>query len=323
MNNNRKNDLIFAINSNFFSRTFSLTNLIRVSIRSLIQINKSNGPNEVWNSILCGVSKGKIKIVKSDKRTWPSSYSNVIIARDYIFNIPPELINKLKKSHLLLGPNIDFMLKDNYKYLNFFENKKILVPCDWVQTFLIKKLKISTQSIEVWSSGIDINYWAPHLNKDKKKKNTVIIYQKSTKWANLVNQYYILLKDLGFTPVVVKYGEYKQHKYKNYLGQSRFLVWLGDTESQSFAQFQAWAMDVPTLILEVNEYIDDEIRYEASSSPYLTTQTGAFFKQNSSIKETLELWLERIHTFTPRNWVLNGHKDSDAIIQLQKIYYNW
>ena len=323
MNDNRKNDLIYAINSNFFSRTFSLTSQIRVTISNLIQVGKSNGPNEVWKSILCGISKGKVKIVNSDKRTWPSSYSNVIIVKDFIYNIPQELLNKLNKSHLLLGPNIDFMLEDNYKYLNFFENKKILVPCDWVKTFFIKKFKMSPQSIEVWSSGVDINYWAPHLYKKKEKKNTVIIYQKSTKLANLVNQYYILLKDLGFTPVVLKYGEYKQYKYRHYLDKSRFLVWLGGTESQSFAQFQAWAMDVPTLILEVNEYIDDQIRYEASSSPYLTTQTGAFFLQNSSIKETLELWLERINTFRPRNWVLNGHKDSDAVIQLQKIYDNW
>ena len=113
------------------------------------------------------------------------------------------------------------------------------------------------------------------------------------------------------------------HKYKNYLDKSRFLVWFGDTESQSFAQFQAWAMDVPTLILEVNEYINDEISYKASSSPYLTTQTGAFFLQNSSAKETLEMWLNKIYTFAPRNWVLNGHKNSDAIIKLQKIYDNW
>ena len=315
MNNNRKNDLIYAINSHFFSRTFSLTKLARSS--------KSSGPNEVWKSISCNISKSKIRIVKFHKRTWPSPYSNVIIVKDFIYKIPPELINKIKKSNLLIGPNIDFTLEDNYKYLDLFENKKILVPCGWVKTYLIEKFKISTQSIEVWSSGIDVNYWAPNLNKTKKYKNTVIIYQKSTNWTHLVNQYYILLKELGFAPVVLNYGEYKQRKFKGYLDKSRFLVWLGGTESQSFAQFQAWSMDVPTLILEVNEYIDDEIRYEASSSPYLTAQTGAFFLQNSSTKETLELWLEKLDTFRPRNWVLNGHKDSDAISKLQKIYDNW
>jgi len=315
MNNNRKNDLIYAINSNYFARKFSLTNLIRSS--------QSNGPNEVWKSMSRDTSKGKIRIVKLHKRTWPSTYSNIIIVKDFIYKIPPKLINKIKKANILLGPNIDFTLEDNYKYLNFFENKKILVPCDWVQTYLIKKFKIPTQSIEVWSSGIDVNYWAPNLNKTKKNKNTVIIYQKSTNWTNLVNQYYLLLKELGFTPVVLNYGEYKQRKYKHCLGKSRFLVWLGGTESQSFAQFQAWAMDVPTLVLEIKEYINDEIRYEASSSPYLTTQTGTFFSQNSSVKETLELWLEKLDTFRPRSWVLNGHKDSDALSKLQKIYDNW
>ena len=315
MNNNRKNDLIYGINSHFFSRTFSLRKLIRAS--------KSNGPNEVWKSISRCKSRNKIRIVKFHKRTWPSPYSNVIIIKDFIYKIPPELINKIKKSRLLLGPNIDFTLEDNYKYLNFFENKKILVPCDWVKIYLIKKFKMSTESIEVWSSGIDVDYWAPNLNKTEKKKNTVIIYQKSTNWTHLVNQYYILLKELGFRPVVLNYGEYKQRQYKSYLDKSRFLVWLGGTESQSFAQFQAWAMDVPTLILEVNEYINDEIRYEASSSPYLTSQTGSFFLQNSSPKVTLKLWLEKLGTFKPRNWVLNGHKDSDAISELQNIYGNW
>jgi hypothetical protein len=313
MNDHKK--IIYAINSEFFTRTSLLTNLILDS--------KSNGPNEVWKSVSCNIAKDKIRIVKSRKKTWPPSYSNVMIVKDSLYKIPPELIYKLKESHLLLGPNLDFTLENNFKYLNFFENKKILVPCDWVQTYLIKKLKIPTQSIEVWSSGIDVNYWAPHLDEANNNKKIVIIYVKSTKWTNLVNQYYRLLKDLGFTPVILKYGEYKQHKYKNYLDKSRFLVWFGDTESQSFAQFQAWAMDVPTLILEVNEYINDEISYKASSSPYLTTQTGAFFLQNSSAKETLEMWLDKIYTFAPRNWVLNGHKDSDAIIKLQKIYDNW
>ena len=87
MNNNRKNDLIYGINSHFFSRTFSLRKLIRAS--------KSNGPNEVWKSISRCKSRNKIRIVKFHKRTWPSPYSNVIIIKDFIYKIPPELINKI------------------------------------------------------------------------------------------------------------------------------------------------------------------------------------------------------------------------------------
>ena len=308
---NKNNKVIYAVNSELFSRKPLLTKIIRNG--------KSHGPNEVWKSVSCNDFKDQIRIVKSRKKTWPSSHSNVIIVRDFINEIPPELINKLKESNLLLGPNIDFTLENNYKYLNFFENKKILVPCDWVRTYLIEKLQISTRSIEVWSSGIDVNYWAPTLDKIKNDKKIVIIYLKSTKWTDLVNQYYVALKDLGFTPVILKYGEYKQYAYKNYLNKSRFLVWFGDTESQSFAQFQAWAMDVSTLILEINEYTNDGIRYKASSSPYLTAQTGEFFLQYSSAKKTLEKWLVKTHTFKPRDWILNGHKNSDSIFRLQEI----
>jgi hypothetical protein len=301
---------IYAINSKSFSEKYKL--------RNLIPRKKSNGPSEVWKSILDSNFDNSIKIVKSKKSTWPPSQSRVIIVGDFIDQIPEKLISRLAECQLLLGPNIDFKLKRNYQYIDSFRAKKILVPSQWVRSYLIESLKINEKVLVVWPSGVNVEYWLP--NKSIVTKNTVLIYQKTNKYTKLITDYCRVIKDFGLTPIVVKYGMYKQVDYKSYLEKSKFLVWFGETESQSMAQFQAWAMDVPTLVLRVEKYNDGESSYNASSSPYLNSETGEFFDSGLPSHNVINSWLDRLNTFSPRNWILKGHTLIYAKNKLEKIY---
>ena len=113
---------------------------------------------------------------------------------------------------------------------------------------------------------------------------------------------------------------YKQVNYKSCLEKSKFLVWFGETESQSMAQFQAWAMDVPTLVLRVEKLNDGESSYNASSSPYLNSETGEFFESDLPAYHVINSWLGGLNTFSPRNWILKDHTLINAKKRLEKIY---
>lgn len=304
---------IYAINSKSF--------FIKHKVSNLIPRKKSNGPFEVWKSILESDFDNSIKIVKSRKSTWPPAQSRVIIVGDFIDQIPEKLISNLAESQLLLGPNIDFKLKRNYQFVNSFRTKRILVPSQWVRSYLIESIKLDEKIPVVWPSGVNVKYWRP--NKRIVTKNIVLIYQKSEKYANLIADYCRVINNFGLTPIVFKYGMYKQVDYKSWLEKSKFLVWFGGTESQSMAQFQAWAMDVPTLILKVEKYSDGESSYSASSSPYLTTETGEFFESELAAHYVINSWLDSLNDFSPRNWILKDHTLIHAKDRLEKIYENF
>ena len=122
---------------------------------------------------------------------------------------------------------------------------------------------------------------------------------------------------------LIRLGKFNDGGYlvgKSSLEKSKFLVWFGETESQSMAQFQAWAMDVPTLVLRVEKYNDGESSYNASSSPYLNSETGEFFDSGLPSHNVINSWLDRLNTFSPRNWILKGHTLIYAKNKLEKIY---
>jgi hypothetical protein len=137
----------------------------------------------------------------------------------------------------------------------------------------------------------------------------------------LVQQYSKILEEKGFLVSQFVYGHYKQPHYKRELTRSKFMIWCGGTESQSIAQFQSWAMDVPTLVLKKEIFIENLSQFKASSSPYLTDSTGTFFDSNSQPERVINSWLAKIHTFSPRKWLQDNYTIELAFMNLTKIFF--
>jgi hypothetical protein len=300
---------IYALNSKLFSKKRYLKNWFKVK--------RSNGPSEVWKNLVEKKSE-KILIVNKNKKTWPKNNSRVIFTGDFFDLLPKELIKSLKKTKLFIGPNIDLNLSINYQYLNSFTDIRIIAPCKWVKEYLISNFNLNENKVVVWASGIDISYWKAQNSRIQKKY--VVIYIKSDSNYELVEKYVSYLKSAGIEALTVEYGKYNNKDFKNLLEKTLFVIWIGITESQSIAQFQIWSMNVPTFVLKQDKFVIGEKTYFASSSPYLTSNTGLFFEGTTSVERNIELWLERVGSFSPRDWVKANYTNEIAENRLFELF---
>lgn len=283
---------------------YELTQFVRVKLMSI-----SNGPLEVRHSLsVLKITKTiipkRLAVLPKEQLTWVGS--------GYITRSAVDRIIATKPKRLVLGPNLEIFNPYVRELLDSTENSIFLVPCDWVKTMYVENLGISPKKVAVWVAGIDTSEWLPRGNTDQH----VLIFVKGP-FVELAQQISQRLTRLGFDTSTLEYGSYAQNDYRCLLGQSQFAIFLNGTESQGIAHFQAWSMNIPTLILNNHEHFDPRIQNQvvrASSSPYLTTSTGMFFEL-TDIWDSLNLFISKLEDFRPRDWVI---KNYDVEISAQR-----
>jgi hypothetical protein len=285
--------------SKFFSLStlvYELEQFVRVKL-----VGMSNGPLEVRRS-LSSLKSGKRILAK--RLRFLSVGQTVWIGSGCITRTTLNSLAAKRPKRLILGPNLEIHNPYVRELLDSHENSSYLVPSDWVRNYCIEILGISPKKVLVWAAGIKTSEWSAGVKNDRH----ALIYVKGP-YGELAQQVSQKLSRLGFKTTILVYGAYRQNQYKSLLKRSQFVVFLNETESQGLAHFQSWSMNVPTLILSRVEYTDPKIQSQvvsASSSPYLTSSTGMFF-ESTDINNSLNLFINRLDEFNPRNWVLENY----------------
>jgi hypothetical protein len=156
----------------------------------------------------------------------------------------------------------------------------------------------------VWFSGVDTKYWCP---REERESNLVLVYQKGPD-SDLPSRKVIqILKEKGLAFELLTYGKYKQSTYLQLLQNAKFVIWIGHTETQGLAQFQAWSMNVPTLVSELDgKRLSEKDGVHASPSPFLNDSCG----RQSALREIssgeIQNFIDDLNKFTPRKWILDN-----------------
>jgi hypothetical protein len=300
-------ETIYLIHTDEFSK-------FKNPIKKFVNL-KSNGPKEVYKSLLNSKTKG-IKKVTWKESTWPKNGSNVIILADFLDLLPIKLIEILQQCSVLIGPNVDLEISRNKSFLEFFKKASLLAPSIWVQRLLQNELKEMNNKIEVWPAGIDTDFWKPR----NIERDSILIYVKSKNRNEIIKQYLNLISRTRFKIAIIEYGKYNQTKFLRVLNRSLFCIWFGDTESQSMAQFQAWSMNTPTFVLKKDFIQRQDKVYTASSSPYLCSHTGSFFEETENPEINFQIWLNSYLKLEPRKWVLQHHKIQNSHSRLRELF---
>jgi hypothetical protein len=308
---------IYVLNTNDFVRS-GKKNSLRAFKNRVLRISRSTGPDEVWNSLKNPRLFPAVRVIKRNPRTWPDSDSYVVIVRSYLYDIPEKLLQRLKDNYVFLGPNIDFSLSANRELINTFPRRKFLVPSEWVINYATVNWGVDSHELLVWGAGIDSEKWAP--SGSQYERPLVLFYIKSKRFEVLSNSYYELLIAKGFQIQFLHYGEYAQETYIKQLKRTKFMIFFGDTESQGLAMFQAWAMNVPTLVINVNKLDHLGRTFEASSGPYLNLQTGSFMEPDDDPAVILGRWLIDLESFHPRDWILENFTIEKRCVALMDLF---
>lgn len=289
---------------------FDTQAILKTKIKSILQNPRSirtNGPDEVLKSLQ---KCHGIKRIKSARSLSHLKSENLIILRDFLDKIPVEIAKKIASNRILLGPNIDFMLERNIRMLEFFPQAYLVVPSKWVISVLKSNPYLKNRKFVIWAAGVDTNFWSGKNSSDFKTDN-VLIYLKSNVEELTLKRVIQTLETMGYSHKIVKYGFYDNYDFRKILKKSDFAIWLGSTESQGIAQFQTWAMGVPTLIQKNSSYVTGGETFKSSSSPYLSSQTGCFTKTEEITANDIIGFAKTLALRSPSAWI-----ESHATIEI-------
>jgi glycosyltransferase involved in cell wall biosynthesis len=286
------------------------------SVRRLFK-GISDGPSEVRRSLKI---LEKSKLIQSRSSNKLPLHNLLWVGYGKVTKNMLENISKSSPNKLVLGPNLDIHDLGVRKLFDETPQSMFIVPSAWVQSFFVEELGMSFNRVKVWVAGVDSKKWSP----TKSKKNVVLIYIKGD-YSNYASQIEAQAIERGYESVILEYGSYSQSEYFKTLNVAKFAVFLIGTESQGIAQFQAWSMDVPTLVLSQPRYrIEEGVTrdIDASSSPYLSPQTGRFF-DGPHDKAAVQEFIESLDSFSPRIWIQNNYtfeKSAEKFLDLFREY---
>jgi hypothetical protein len=203
---------------------------------------------------------------------------------------------------LLAGPNLMILPDQHGGILVSEEIDAVLVPSEWVRTMYEQRSPALAGRIAVWAAGVDPTFWRPY---GQARRRLVLIYNKlQRRRAQAVRD---LVARLGHPTALVSYGTYSPARYRRLLNSSIAVVFLTESESQGLALAEAWAMDVPTFVIDNRQRLVGGRPVEVSTAPYLSAATGRFW----SDPEELEICLSApaLSRFAPRDWMLDHMSD--------------
>lgn len=211
-------------------------------------------------------------------------------------------------NHILASPEIDIYL----------------VNSEWTKAAYIEDEPSLKKNIDILYAGIDIDFWMSVKEKDLANKN-VLVYWKTEDESFCVaveNE----LRNCGWSPMRLRYGNYSVSQYKQVLSEVAFAVFISRSESQGLALAEAWAMDVPTLVWDPQQplVIAGRSHWPVSAAPYLTQYTGMFWRDIEEFKKKLSHVQDELSSFSPRAWALNNMSDeASARLLLEIIHKNF
>lgn len=207
-----------------------------------------------------------------------------------------------KISKLIVGPSLCVVPDITCKII-FDKNIDVIIqPSNWVKDLWTSLSPELAGKIVVWAAGVDL----PSENILRERKYC-LIYQKDADEI-LLSRVVESVASAGLTPRIIRYGHYRHKQYFNILRESKMMVYLSQSESQGIALQEAWAMDVPTLVWNRGywQYKSYTWKDDKISAPYLSNETGMFFKDANDIKLRLPDFMNKLSAFTPRKYVLDN-----------------
>lgn len=203
---------------------------------------------------------------------------------------------------LLAGPNLVILPDQHGGVLLSDAIDTVLVPSGWVRTMYEERSPALAGRIEVWAAGVDTTFWQPYGSPQRR---LVLIYNKmERRRADAVRSF---LSRRGYPTAFVSYGFYSSARYRRLLNASIAMVFISESESQGLALAEAWAMNVPTFVIDNRRRMVGGRPVQVSTAPYLTAATGRFWSDPEELEAGLSA--TALARFAPRAWVLDHMSD--------------
>ncbi len=241
-----------------------------------------------------------------------------------------KVASKLKLK-AIIGPNL-YVVPRNITSNIDMSSFIYIHPSKWVIDFW-KYLEFNRCPLDTWPVGIDTEEFK---EREKPKNGIVLVYFKG-RYKEELDFITKLLKEENIRYEIISYGSYDQTDYLKKLKNTRYVVWLGKTESQGLALEEALSMNVPILVwdvLKIGHYVfienkmfnKNELEYKnVTSAYYFDERCGVKTKNKEDLKNLVSEMEKEWMNYEPRKYIIENlslEKRAKEFIELFDKYYN-
>jgi len=216
------------------------------------------------------------------------------------------------KIHAVVGPNIAHSPTEIENELILSGIKYVLVPSEWTRALFAQESPKISHKIRIWASGVDENFWSPKTPTLNKK--IVVIYIKDFS-SHILTPLRNFLQQKRIEWIEIVYGDHRPVDYFEALNRASACITVGHTESQGIYQFEAWSMNVPTLIFanyksqkfsKLLDLFENDEDKKFAFGPYLNDINGFFWQNLNELEAYLTEILLESNNLNPRDFVLQN-----------------
>jgi hypothetical protein len=221
--------------------------------------------------------------------------------------IPIEVNKYPTETVFLFGPH--FGVFPDKKMLNIKSKKSaFIVPSQWCVDVYSSFKECENLQIKLVPFGVDTETFNEII--PIQKRNRVFIYFKGRNPQELE---YIenVLKSNNIEYRVFSYRHrYDENEYIEYLQNAKYGIWLDAHESQGFALEEALSCNVPLLVWSVTSMNQEHGQYyadiTATTISHWDERCGEVFYNISEFSEKINLFLSKLNTYKPREFVVEN-----------------
>lgn len=266
----------------------------------------------VTRSLVEGLQKINASFNYNPRYPWHIADTVIVLAGVRTLRQAIRLKQQGRIKKLFAGPNIVTFSLDYNSIAGSPEIDNYILNSNWTMSLYVDDCPSLWGRCYVWPAGVDTYYWQPD---PANVSNRILIFDKrrAEDDPGRVKPYVEYLRSAGWqVDVLVRCGVqgYTQDQYRNLLqGSCLMLGFTVGSESQGLAWAEAWACDVPTLILRNTLNTYEGRKFNCSTAPFLTDATGLFFDDLTHFKIQFDFWQTHREQFYPRAWVFENMSD--------------
>lgn len=264
---------------------------------------KMSGPKKVIDNLIRSLSDCNIEYVVNEER-----YDKTLF-----LHWNPKFVNlyhSLKnKKNLLVGPQI-WAWSEEFNELK--EYNKVLLPSKWCEDSLNKFFPQTKTG--VWPVAI----YEPEIIDDVKTDCLVYYKNRPEEDLQLVLDY---LENNNISYTGLQYGNYTQQEFLESVGEVKYCIIIDNTESQGIAIEEMMAANKPIFVWDqlIWDHLGQDYSVSATSIPYWSEECGERIETFDSFDETFKMFLEKLDSYSPRQYVnreLSPQKSIDILLSL-------
>ena len=277
---------------------------------------KYGGHYAVTRSLIEGLRKAGIPFRYNPQKVSECTEKVVVLAGVATLEQAIALRKKGVIKKLAAGPNVYTLPSEFPALAGSGSIDRSIANSPWVkQLYVIDTPKLEP-TLVIWPAGVDEEYWKP--KGSPKNPRSMLFYSKRPE-RQMLQECHRIAEAAGFNVTILKYGTYTVEQYKTLLDENSVLVHFVEQESQGISLLESWAMDTPSIVWNPGIFFWQGHNVISSSAPYLTEETGVFFRDAPDFGRVIEKFASHGFAFSPREWVLRHQTDELSARHLMEL----